>query len=178
MIGTTWLRVKKENRSGRDRQPGPGSVAPGDVDRPVVEVLDRVGQLLGQLVDPAPRDAAAAGAGAVAAMGSPTTRWMCRGRGSRFPLGITDAEPPIPTGTTVAPVRAARKATPSCRSSTTGPGPPLAFGEQDQHLPGLQHLLGPAERLPVGRLPVDGEGPDGGEDPGQQRFFHRLSLAM
>jgi hypothetical protein len=43
---------------------------------------------------------------------------------------MTDAEPPMPTGTTVAPVRAARKA--------------LALGEEDEDLPGVEDLLGPA----------------------------------
>ena len=111
-------------------------------------------------------------------MGWPTMTWMCRGRGSLLPLGMTEAEPPIPTGTTVAPVRAARKAAPSCRSSITGPDPPLPLGEQDEDLTGLEHLLGPAQRLPVGRLAVHGEGAEGGQDAGQQPVFHRLSLAM
>ena len=59
------------------------------------------------------------------------------------------------------------------------PGAALALGEQDQDLAGLEHLLGPAQGLPVGRLPVDGEGPDAsaGSWPAAP-FFQRLSLAM
>ena len=97
------------------------SVAAGHLDRPVVELLDRLGELLGQLVDPAPGHPALPVRGGPVSV-RPTTRWMCRGRGSVRPLGMTEAEPPIPTGITVAPVRAARNATPSWRSPTTGPG--------------------------------------------------------
>ena len=59
-----------------------------------------------------------------------------------------------------APVRADRKAAPSMRSSITGPVPARPLGEQHEDLALAQHLLGPLERLAVGRLPVDREGAD------------------
>ena len=82
----------------------------------------------------------------------------------------------MPTGTTVAPVRAARKATPSWRSCDHRPGATLTLGEQDEHLAGVEDLLGPAQRLAVGRLAVDGEGPDRGKDPGQQTVLPQAVL--
>ncbi len=91
---------------------------------------------------------------------------------------MTEADPPMPTGTTVAPVRAARKATPSCRSWTTGPVRRSPSGNKIEHLAGVEHLLGPPQGLAVGRLPVDGERPDGREDLANRPFFQRLSLAM
>ncbi len=104
-----------------------------------------------------------------AAMGWPTTRWTFTGRTNFDPLGMAWAVPPMPMGTMAAPVRAARKAAPSCRSSTTGPARRRALGEQDEHVAALEHVLGPLEGQAVRRVAVDGEGADGVEEGPEQR---------
>ena len=127
VIGDTWYRVHPGQPGPARRNAEPtadGRAEPvqyrRSLRRTVVDGLERRCQLLGQLVD------GAAGHPARRRCG-PAAGWAgrrsggCVGVGAGAALGHRQAEPPMPTGTTVAPVRAARKATPSLRSSTTGP---------------------------------------------------------
>ena len=153
-------------RGGRDRVRRPGSVPAGDGDRAVVEVLDGVGQLLGELVDAAPRDAAPAGAGR---RGDGLTHHQMDVSGPRqpLPLGHHRGRAADPDRDHRGPGAGGQEGHPFVQVLHHRSRPPFPFGEQDEHLPGLQHLLGPAQGLPVGRLPVDREGTHGGEDAGQ-----------
>ncbi len=92
---------------------------------------------------------------------------------------MTDADPPMPTGTTVAPGPGGQEGHAVVQVGDDRAGPALPLGEQDEHLAGLEHLLGLAERFAVGRLAVHRKGAEGGEEAGQQAdCCHRLSLAM
>ena len=74
---------------------------------------------------PAPGRALGGGDGRRPPRGGPSP-----GRTNFDPLGMASAVPPMPMGTMVAPVRAARKAAPSCRSSTTGPARRVPSGNK------------------------------------------------
>ena len=125
----------------------------------VVDGLQAPAQLLGQLVD-----AAAGHPAALAALGrgdrlADRPRGYATGLGNLAPLGIATSEPPMPTGTMTEPVRARpRKAAPSKQLLDHRPALARALGEQNQELVALQHLLGVAHGLAVGRVAVHREG--------------------
>ena len=71
------------------------------------------------------------------------------------------SDPPMPIGTIGAPVRAERKDAPSIKSSTTAPSRRVPSGKMTRSSPRRNTSSSALERLTVGRLTVDREGPDG-----------------
>ena len=134
--------------------------------RAVVEVLEQAGQLLGGAWtarrDPPPPVRAGGAMGGRRPGG-------CAGAGAgASPLGITEAEPPMPTGTTVAPVRAARKATPSWRSSITGPARRSPSGKRMSTSPASSTCWARRRASRSADSRWTGNAPTRGQDPGQQ----------
>ena len=93
-------------------------------------------------------------------MAGPITTWIVRGLGMADPLGMARSEPPMPIGT-IGAAGAGREERGALHQVFDHRAlAARALGEEDEHAVLAQDLLGPLQRLAVGRLAVHGEGAD------------------
>src|SRR5581483_105967 len=112
-----------------------------------------------------PRRTLAPGARSGGGIGSPTITTTLLSRGSLRPRPRIRSLPPIPIGTIGTPIRAATKATPWCRSSTTGPDRRVPSGNM------------PSGSPPAGSAALDREAAQRGEERGRPAVLPQLGLA-
>ena len=179
VILTTWRRMAR----GKPARPALAaetgrSVATGRGDRAVVELLDGGSELFGGRMDRAAGHPTARRACAGATIGSPTTRWMWCGRGSRLPWAS-----PRPTRRSRAARSGPRSAPRGTRPLRAGPPRPDPSGGSPRGTaPAPRPLRGPTVR--VGAPPDrpssrwTGKPPSFGMSLARNRFSQRVSFVM
>ena len=120
----------------------------------------------------------APGARAGGSIGSPTIITTRVSRGSLRPRARMRSLPPIPIGTIGTPMRAATKATPWCRSSTTGPDRRVPSGNMPRGSP--PESAASAARMAARSAPLrsTGKPPSAERKVADQPYFQSSALPM